>query len=129
MNARPEKASQLIAAARKVFLQHGFSAASTDMIQAAAGVSKSTMYAHFPNKEALFAAVIEEGCATFLSAVRALRLPESTLTESLTAVGRAYFTDRAVARGAQPVPRHHRGSAALPRARAAFLSGGPCRHE
>jgi len=91
MNARPEKASQLIAAARKVFLQHGFSAASTDMIQAAAGVSKSTMYAHFPNKEALFAAVIEEGCATFLSAVRALRLPESTLMESLTAVGRAYL--------------------------------------
>jgi AcrR family transcriptional regulator len=61
------------------------------MIQEAAGVSKSTMYAHFPNKEALFVAMIEEGCANFLSAVRALQLPESELAESLTALARAYL--------------------------------------
>jgi AcrR family transcriptional regulator len=40
-----------------VFLANGFSAATTDMIQQAAGVSKSTVYSHYPNKEALFAAV------------------------------------------------------------------------
>lgn len=86
-----QKGTQLIAAARAVFLQHGFAAASTDMIQEAAGVSKSTMYAYFANKEALFVAVIEEGCASFLSSVRTLELPESNLAEALTALGRAYL--------------------------------------
>lgn len=89
---KTDKRSQIVAAARSVFLQHGFSGASTDTIQEAAGVSKSTMYAHFENKETLFAGVMEEGCATFLSAVRALELPESApLEETLTALGRAYL--------------------------------------
>jgi hypothetical protein len=33
----------------KVFLAHGFSAAATDMVQREAGVSKSTVYAHYAN--------------------------------------------------------------------------------
>lgn len=49
------------------------------------------MYAHFANKETLFAAVIEQECASFLSAVRALELPDSDLAETLTALGRAYL--------------------------------------
>lgn len=49
------------------------------------------MYAYFANKEALFVAVIEEGCASFLSSVRTLELPESNLAEALTALGRAYL--------------------------------------
>jgi AcrR family transcriptional regulator len=61
------------------------------MIQEGAGVSKSTMYAHFENKEALFVAVIEAECARFLSAVRALQLPESDPAVTLTTLGRAYL--------------------------------------
>src|SRR3546814_6513872 len=40
------KALTVLRAARNVFLTHGFSAATTDMIQREAGVSKSTVYAH-----------------------------------------------------------------------------------
>lgn len=46
----------------KVFLIHGFSGTTTDMIQKEAGVSKATMYGCFKNKEAMFAAVIERQC-------------------------------------------------------------------
>jgi TetR/AcrR family transcriptional regulator, mexJK operon transcriptional repressor len=41
--AQSEKARAVLAGARAVFLANGFSAATTDMIQQAAGVSKSTV--------------------------------------------------------------------------------------
>ncbi|MEI8618048.1 TetR/AcrR family transcriptional regulator [Pseudoalteromonas sp. B193] len=53
------KARTVLQAARKIFLTHGFNGATTDMIQREAGVSKSTVYAHFTNKETLFLAVIK----------------------------------------------------------------------
>ncbi|WP_412770482.1 helix-turn-helix domain-containing protein [Ralstonia solanacearum] len=46
-----DKEASVLKAATEVFLAHGFSAATTDMIQRRAGVSKATMYGRFPNKE------------------------------------------------------------------------------
>lgn len=66
-----EKAAVVLAAARQLFLEHGFAAATTDMIQKAAGVSKSTVYAHYPGKEALFSAVIAAECNGHMSRIRA----------------------------------------------------------
>ncbi|ASK33302.1 TetR family transcriptional regulator [Alcanivorax sp. N3-2A] len=68
-----QKAHTILRAARDVFLEHGFSAATTDMIQQAAGVSKSTVYAHFPTKEALFTAVVEAECESFLEGVQSIQ--------------------------------------------------------
>lgn len=45
-------------AAQRLFLADGFASTSTDAITAAAGVSKQTVYAYFPSKGALFAAVL-----------------------------------------------------------------------
>ncbi|MCD0502493.1 TetR/AcrR family transcriptional regulator [Bordetella petrii] len=67
------KALLVLDAARDVFLAHGFAAATTDMIQQAAGVSKATVYAYYPTKEALFAAAIERQCATHVGALRAMQ--------------------------------------------------------
>ncbi len=50
---------RILDAAGTVFLQRGFSGASVDEIAEAACAGKPTIYARFPNKEALFAAVIE----------------------------------------------------------------------
>ena len=52
------KALTVLRAARTVFLTHGFSAATADMIQREAGVS-SPRFTRYANKEALFTAVIE----------------------------------------------------------------------
>lgn len=85
------KARTVLDAARVVFLSHGFSAATTDMIQREAGVSKSTVYAHYANKEALFVAVIEAECAAFTETVRAIEPRPGQLPEALAAVARAYL--------------------------------------
>jgi AcrR family transcriptional regulator len=49
---------RILNAAEEVFLKQGFQAASIDEIAALAPASKPTIYAHFPGKEALFAAVV-----------------------------------------------------------------------
>ncbi|KVR77068.1 TetR family transcriptional regulator [Burkholderia vietnamiensis] len=86
-----EKARLVLAGARTVFLANGFSAATTDMIQQAAGVSKSTVYSHYPNKEALFVAVVEAECERFLRAVRKPKFPEERLADILNAMALAYL--------------------------------------
>ncbi len=47
------KRDQMREGARRVFLDRGFSGASTDAIAAEAGVSKQTLYAYYPSKEDL----------------------------------------------------------------------------
>ena len=54
----PEVAERILDAAERVFLGRGFQSASVDEIAAEAPASKPTIYAHFPGKEALFAAVV-----------------------------------------------------------------------
>lgn len=85
------KARQVLRAAADVFLAHGYSAASTDMIQHEAGVSKSTVYAHYANKEVLFVAVIEAECAALAQTLRGIRFQPGGLRQTLMAQGRAYL--------------------------------------
>ena len=56
--ARP---AELTAAALEVFVERGYAATRLEDIAARAGVSKSTLYLYFENKEELFKAVIREG--------------------------------------------------------------------
>jgi len=50
---------RILDAAAHVFLEHGFRGASVDEIAEVAGAGKPTIYARFPGKQALFAAVVE----------------------------------------------------------------------
>ena len=50
--------TRILEAARLVFLERGLAGASIDEIAARAGAGKPTIYARFPGKEALFAAVV-----------------------------------------------------------------------
>lgn len=54
---RNRKAVSIMAAARGLFLDHGFDAVTMDMVARQAPVSKATLYAHFASKEDLFTAV------------------------------------------------------------------------
>ncbi|WP_084162256.1 TetR/AcrR family transcriptional regulator [Paraburkholderia bannensis] len=88
----PSRADIVLNAARSVFLAHGFSAATTDMIQREARVSKSTVYASWPTKEALFAAVIQRECGQFANSLRHMEFESDDITRSLTTLARAYLT-------------------------------------
>jgi AcrR family transcriptional regulator len=60
--------NRILDAAQQVFLKRGFQGASIDEIAATAPASKPTIYAHFPGKEALFAAIVAriiDGLADF----------------------------------------------------------------
>jgi len=52
------KVGQILTAARELFLNAGYGNTSMDAVAKHAGVSKSTLYAHFENKEQLFGAVV-----------------------------------------------------------------------
>lgn len=63
------KECQILSAARTQFLEQGFADTSMDAIARAAGVSKATLYAYFPSKEALFRNLIEIECGEKCAAV------------------------------------------------------------
>ena len=58
---RPEERTpEILAAALDCFAKSGFSGTRLDDIAAAAGVTKGTLYLYFPNKEAIFKAVVRQ---------------------------------------------------------------------
>ncbi|MFC4140135.1 MULTISPECIES: TetR/AcrR family transcriptional regulator [unclassified Microbacterium] len=52
--------ADLLSAAREVFLDEGFAAATMDAVAASARISKQTLYRRFASKEELFAAVVAD---------------------------------------------------------------------
>lgn len=59
------KVASILAAARELFIDHGFDAVSMDLVARQATVSKATLYAHFTSKEALFTAVMVDEANRF----------------------------------------------------------------
>lgn len=51
--------SQLIETAMRVFAAYGFTGATTRRIAVAAGVTEAVIFQHFPDKDALYAAILE----------------------------------------------------------------------
>ena len=72
MRERSEKARAVLEGAFQVFMAQGYAAASMDRIAATAGVSKSTLYSNFQDKEGLFLALMQE--MTFASRQAAFAL-------------------------------------------------------
>jgi AcrR family transcriptional regulator len=80
---------RILRAARRVFLERGLAGASIDEIASIAHAGKPTIYARFPNKEALFAAVAMSN-VTATSARFEGHVPAgSTLDERLAKLGAA----------------------------------------
>ncbi len=50
----------LLAIAREQFIAHGFRGATMDSVAARAGISKQTLYAAYPSKDQLYAAVVRD---------------------------------------------------------------------
>ncbi len=53
-----ERRASIIRAAMKIFVDKGFDGATTRELAAAAGVSEALMFKHFPNKEAIYSAIL-----------------------------------------------------------------------
>ncbi len=87
------KRRAIVAAAREIFLKHGYDA-GMDLIAEAAGVSKVTIYNHFGSKEQLFTEVISEAFEQALGDAPGQALSgladDGDLCETLTAVARGW---------------------------------------
>ncbi len=73
-------------------MRDGFSAVSIEGIAAAAGVSKRTFYARFPDKQAAFLAVVQRLVATWLVGFDAALERAPTLHDALLVAGRGMLT-------------------------------------
>jgi AcrR family transcriptional regulator len=68
---RTARRSQLLGAAREVFVAQGYHAAAMDEIADRAGVSKPVLYQHFPGKRDLYLALIDQHSAEVVDCIRA----------------------------------------------------------
>jgi len=80
------RAENLLDVATEVFLDKGFKGASMSEIARRAGASKQTLYARYPSKAALFAALVERKAAHLFEAVGPLG-EGRTLRETLVHCG------------------------------------------
>lgn len=63
----------VLRAARRAFTREGFACAKMEPIAREAGISTATLYALFPSKEHLFAAVIDQAADDFAAAMARVR--------------------------------------------------------
>jgi AcrR family transcriptional regulator len=68
---RPATRDKILQAAREVFAEKGYHRALVDDIVRASQTSKGAVYHHFPNKEALFLALVDEFAGRLAEAVAA----------------------------------------------------------
>src|ERR1700757_1735523 len=77
---------RILDAARRVFLERGLAGTSMDEISRLARAGKPTIYARFPNKEALFTAVVMQSIATTIARYSAHAPTGRTIEERLKSV-------------------------------------------
>jgi len=83
---RDQRRERIIQAARAVFFEHGYAAASMSMIAQRLGGSKGTLYAYFKSKEELFAAIVTDQCGQVQDVVEA-QYGDADVRQTLTNIG------------------------------------------
>lgn len=88
---KEQRRTQVLDAARAVFVESGYHAAGMDVIAERAGVSKPVLYQHFPSKLDLYLALLDAGLEELLEATdtAARETPDNKLRVQRTM--RAYF--------------------------------------
>lgn len=88
---KEQRRTQVLDAARAVFVESGYYAAGMDVIAERAGVSKPVLYQHFPSKLDLYLALLDAGLEELLEATdtAARETPDNKLRVQRTM--RAYF--------------------------------------
>ncbi|HWK67227.1 MAG TPA: helix-turn-helix domain-containing protein [Rhizobiaceae bacterium] len=83
--------AELIAAARRLFVEKGFGETATPDIVAAAGLTRGALYHHFADKQALFRAVVETEAEAVAQEIDQASPPSLTPREALVQGGQAFL--------------------------------------
>lgn len=86
------KFDQVIDGAREVFLREGFEGASVDQIARDSGVSKATLYSYFPDKQALFMAVLTSQCQMQSEQAMGIEILQRPVPEALYSIAQSFLT-------------------------------------
>ena len=84
---RQGKVRQIVDAARDVFLEYGFSAASMDEIVRRAGVSKRTLYSYYAGKDEIFIDVMQRQLGLLYENFETARKASEVLADQLQRIG------------------------------------------
>ena len=82
---------QLLDAAMEVFVARGYHAAAMDEIADRAGVSKPVLYQHFPGKQELYLALLDESVDRLIEAVEAALRSTADNRQRVNATFGAYY--------------------------------------
>ncbi len=85
------KRAAILDAAKRLFVERGYTDTSMDAVAAAAGVSKLTVYSHFGDKDALFAEAVRRKCEEQLPAQIFSANLKGPLRAQLLEIARAFF--------------------------------------
>lgn len=88
---RSARRSQLLQAAREVFVAQGYHASAMDDIAERAGVSKPVLYQHFPGKYELYLALVDQNSSEIVQAVREALASTTNYREQVGASMTAFF--------------------------------------
>ena len=89
---RQEREELIIQAAQEVLLEKGYYETSMDEIAARVGISKATIYTHFPGKEELVLAIFQRNMQTFLDEIDVVIAAEPTPRAKLEALVQFIYT-------------------------------------
>jgi AcrR family transcriptional regulator len=81
----------LVAAARRLFVEKGYAETATPELVAAAGLTRGALYHHFPDKQALFRAVVEAEATAVANEIEEGSAESADPVDALVAGGRAYL--------------------------------------
>jgi TetR/AcrR family transcriptional repressor of mexJK operon len=81
-----------LAAAREVFQEKGFAAATLDDVIARSGGSRATLYEQFGGKQGLFEAMVSDRCSTVFEALAPAQIATQPPEEVLEEVGIRFLT-------------------------------------
>lgn len=92
----------LLTTARALFAEKGFAATGTEEVVAQAEVTRGALYYHFADKQALFAAVVEQVAQEVLAAIEAAAAKAKSPLDGLVRGSRA-FIDACLEPGARQI--------------------------
>lgn len=90
LNRSERKKTEILTAARGVFLREGYTDAGMEVVARAAGVSTATLYAYFPSKATLFEVVVHDTVGRMAEAVRQSARARGDARTRLTTLALAY---------------------------------------
>lgn len=95
MNKRSAKMAEsrekLISAARQAFAEHGYSAASMDILTASVGLTRGALYHNFGDKRGLLAAVVDQIDSEMAEYAKQVGAKRNDVWQALLAEGAAYI--------------------------------------